>query len=715
MNLSRGRHTSALALLVSASMAMHAVGCGDSTSRRGEVLQEQHQRASLEEYIAQLEAAVTEAVRTRVIEAAVAPSLKRVFENDPELAKVNERHLNRLRAFYEARNFEPLFVEDGNLSEAGIFLAQTFIAVDRHGLNPDDFHAKEIQAALNRIASGLTASAHVDEIKFTEDDRTSLLAMLGSIYAESTKLPPIATTLDVMLNDASTSPVPRLAQIVGEIEALPSDGQLALNELDVLLADAWLRFGIAQRFGNLRYVDTETATQRQWIIMVDGKEYSTKQPGSPRREPVVDRTNFTTISGEDVALTFALESLENAASTGSFIESFDSLNPPFEQYTLLVQAGDRYRDIIRKGGWQELPAETTHLRAGDMGPQVAALRNRLAIEGYLPEPGEPLFNNELRRAITTFQATHQFEQSGIVSEETLASLNIPAERRLAQILVTLGHWRETRIGEDWDDEYIFVNVPDFHMELWDKQELITRHATVVGRPRVLSNGVVGRTILFSDELTYVVFNPYWNVPQSIWRNEYAHKIESDPTWLESNNFEIITNEQGNNFLRQRPGPSNALGFVKFLFPNEHDIYLHDTPSRNLFSRPHRAFSHGCVRVHDALGFSRILLQRDRDLSEDAARREVNRLLAMTGEQWITLRRFIPVHIEYYVVRVNEDGHTEFLSDLHRTDRPLVEAKEQEILKWVAQLQAQQANLAVPVDPEPAIVPAPTLNQAPSEL
>ena len=698
MNPTRGRQSAALAFALSASLALGAISCGDSTSRRVEVLLAQ-QQTTISDYLSQLEAALPDFVEAKAIQHAPAALVDTIFGDESLDLPIDPRHLDRLNDFYIARNYEPLFLEGDQLADRGVGMAQALISADRHGIQPDDVHASAIRDALERASSDASGSMDRSAIGLSEGERETLRAWLLSVLEEQEALPELNTTLEVIAGDAATSPLPRLAALVRDAEIEPSEATLALLELDILLADGWLKFGILQRFGNLRYVDTETAHARKWQIIVDGQEYSTRQPGSVRRDPELDPATLTRISGEDVALTFAMESLEAAAEHGDFATAFEALYPPFEQYRLLLQSSDRYRELVRKGGWETLPDETTALRVGDSGPLVRALRERLYIEGYLDEVGGDSFDSTLRSAVLEYQTTHQLSQAGTVTEPTLTSINISAERRLAQILVTMGHYRVTRIGEDFDDEYILVNVPDFHVELWDKEELITRMTSVVGRTRVLSGGrIEGRTVLFSDELNYVVFNPYWNVPVSMWNADYAAKIAEDPFWLQDNGFEIITTSEGGQLLRQLPSPNNALGLVKFLFPNEHDIYLHDTPQKHLFAHSHRAYSAGCIRVQGALDFARLLLQRDRDITERAARAEVNRMLARPDEQWITLRRFIPVHIEYFVVRVNEDGHTEFLSDLHRTDRPLVDEKEAEIQTWLERLSAQQANLAPAEEP-----------------
>jgi murein L,D-transpeptidase YcbB/YkuD len=324
--------------------------------------------------------------------------------------------------------------------------------------------------------------------------------------------------------------------------------------------------------------------------------------------------------------------------------------------------------------------------SGASAEHVLALRQRLAAENYLPADAVqiPAWDSPLGSAVEHYQTTHQLSITGTVSEETLSSLNVSAVRRLAQIHTTMERWRNARSLRHVHGEYIAVSLPDFHAELWDRDERVYRWRVIIGRTRnVRTRGggteVQGLTPLFSDTMLYVVFNPYWNVPRDIRNDEYQPLIDADPNWLFDNGFEMVTNADGSDFLRQLPGPGNALGVVKFLFPNEHDVYMHDTPTRNLFSRTIRAFSHGCVRVHEPLQLAHVLLQRDRDWSEFQTEAYIEDQLESGEEKWVSLTRPIPIHIEYYSVRGDDDGRMNFLADIYRHDRARVDELEARLL------------------------------------
>lgn len=589
-------------------------------------------------------------------------------------------HLRGLHDFYAQRGYHPIFTAGRHLNDIGIGVAQMVIAADAHGLDPERYHVPAIRAALEGTLSRADLPTVQGELRLSAADRDQLAAWLSEQRGADGSIPDVRATLQLIVHDSERTPLPSLTRVIQRRLAGTVPAADAGTSLELLLADAFLRWSIDQRFANLRYITTEMAHARGWRILVDGEVYSTRQPGSPRAEAAIDPSLLRDIDAETVALTFALEYLQDASDAGTIEASMEAIAPPFEDYHRLVAAAKQYRRYAMAGGWETLsgPAD---LRSGANEPRVAELKARLAAEGYFHgDIHDPRFDRELRSAVLQYQETHQLQLSGTLSQETLDSLNVSATRRYAQILVTLDRWRETRVGEDFDDEYIHVNVPDFHAELWAEGERVHRFKTIVGSTRRWrdENGemqVDGRTVLFSDELQYIVYNPYWNVPYSLWRRDYAEKIAEDPFWLLDNGYEIVPTPEGGELLRQLPGPENALGMVKFLFPNEHNIYLHDTPGRHLFNSNFRNFSYGCVRIEDALGFAALLTARDRGISLDAANAFIEKTLAEQTEQWTTLRTYIPVHIEYYTVRVDDQGYTNFLADFHRYDSPLVDELE----------------------------------------
>ncbi len=359
----------------------------------------------------------------------------------------------------------------------------------------------------------------------------------------------------------------------------------------------------------------------------------------------------------------------------------DGLRPPFRQYEALIEAHRQYRSFVQHGGWRALPHSVVGLKAGDEAPEVRLLKARLRAEGMWDGEDSEAYGPRLTEAVTLYQHTHQIWEKGWVTEETWRSMNVPATRRLRRIQQSLARWRSSRIGAD--DEFIFINIPDFHAEVWRGGERALRMKVVTGSARrewdEEAEEVVRprATKLFSDVMEYVVFNPYWNVPKGIVEDEILPKLEEEPEYLEENHYEWFETSYGNRVLRQTPGEHNALGLVKFLFPNAHDIYLHDTNEKFYFDYPIRAFSHGCMRVHEPFVLAEYLLKREGKWDEEVGFEQW--LDKEGGEVWLKLEEPLPVHIEYVVVRVDDHGRPHFLADVYHLDRvPMTERAAKEV-------------------------------------
>lgn len=621
---------------------------------------------------------LTPHIKSRIEELRKASTLEDRLGDTSLLLDITADNFRALQQLYSGRAYAPIFVRDGKLTDAGIIVSETMLTADSHGFDPTDFHASRIHEEIASLALYNQPKRIHGALELLPQDRDALMQWVREQLAEDDRLPSRASVLGLIVDGTEASPVPELSALIrdriAEVEPLTD----IAGNLELLLADGFLRWSIAQRFSNLRYITTDIANARGWRIIVDDEVYSTRQPGSPYSEPMPDPELLTDIRDSEVALVLAVEYFQSALKDDDFGRALREIAPPFKDYDDLVRAAIQYRAITLTGGWKQLE-ETEELSEGNHGPHVAALKSRLAAEGYFGgNTSDERFDSALRAALLLYQETHQLRSTATLTEETLTSLNVPAIERLAQIHVVLDRWRHTRIGEDVDDQYIIVNVPDFHVELWDKGERIHRMRAVVGATRHWrdEDGVMqvdGRTPLFSDVMQYIVLNPFWNVPTSLARR-YEREMEENPDWLEENGFEYIPTQEGGQLLRQLPGPQNAMGLVKFLFPNEHDIYLHDTNQRHLFRHAFRNYSHGCVRVADALDFAGLLFSRDKNISRSAGARFVRQKLEAGEDQWVGLHTPVPVHIEYYSVRVDDERHTNFLGDFHRRDRARVEAR-----------------------------------------
>ncbi len=353
--------------------------------------------------------------------------------------------------------------------------------------------------------------------------------------------------------------------------------------------------------------------------------------------------------------------------------TLDSLADRNRSYVVLRQALNRYRALAAEGGWSPVPDGPVRApRALDARP--ARRRPRLAGRGDLPAdaPGDSAtFNEAVGDAVQRFQQRHGLEADGVVGPNTLEALNVPAEARAEQIALNLERhrWLPKRLG----NTFLFVNLTDFRLSAYEDGALAFDMPVIIGEQG-------WRTPAFADTMSHVVFGPYWNVPASIAIEELLPQIREDSTFLARNNYEVV-NANGVPVdtsrlskaaladyevrIRQKPGPGNALGQIKFMFPNNYNIYLHDTPQEHLFARDERALSHGCIRVAGPVRLADYVLSDEgwpRD-SIRAAMREVE-------NRRVPVDRPIPVFIAYLTAWAAEDGTVHFREDLYDYDPAL---------------------------------------------
>jgi L,D-transpeptidase YcbB len=364
--------------------------------------------------------------------------------------------------------------------------------------------------------------------------------------------------------------------------------------------------------------------------------------------------------------------LSNALEEG-VTATVTSLAGAHDGFAPLLVALEQYRQIEADGGWPAI-ADGPLLAQGANSPRVEALRRRLAATGDLEarEDGS-LFDQKVVEAVKRFQTRHGLPVDGLVGPETLKSLNVPVESRLQQLLVNLE--RRRWMPRTFGSEYIFVNIPDFGLTAYRNNEPHLRMPVIVGKP-------MNQTPIFSDTLEYIVFNPYWYVPRSIAKEEILPEVQEDPDYLEKKNYELIDEDEQllnkdvkdifsveniENFtvrIRQKPGPANALGLVKFMFPNDHAIYLHDTPADQLFEASERDFSHGCIRVERPTELAEFLL------NGKWTREDILRALERSERQKIHLPQAIPVAIVYLTAWMDEEGTLQFREDPYGHDEQL---------------------------------------------
>ena len=342
----------------------------------------------------------------------------------------------------------------------------------------------------------------------------------------------------------------------------------------------------------------------------------------------------------------------------------EAVRPPHPEYAALQKALDDLIGQREKGGWTKVPSAAS-----------PALQERLTQGGFLKpgagngEPGA----GDVKAAVKSFQELHQLPATGIVDAATLAALNVPLESRMQQVAINLQRWRW--MPDDLGERHFFVNIPYFHLVARESGKPVMDIRVVVGKPG-------HNTPIFSEDMTTVVFSPYWNIPDTIAENETAPAVARDPNYLAKQGIEILrvsssgtqavnsSDVDWNNpdavkglVFRQKPGDGNALGHVKFLFPNQYNVYLHDTPADALFAKPGRAFSHGCVRVEEPEVLAEYVLKGYSEWPEQ----RIFDAMHSGNEQQVKLKEKIPVHIAYFTAWVDENGGLHFQPDIYGYD------------------------------------------------
>ena len=376
--------------------------------------------------------------------------------------------------------------------------------------------------------------------------------------------------------------------------------------------------------------------------------------------------------------------LRGAAQVEEFQGMVAPLRPNLPGYAELVKALAGYREILGHGGWPEVPGRS-RLRRGDRGARVAVLSRRLRITGDLRgSGGKPVYNRAVARAVARFQSRHGIPSDGILGAATLAALNVPVQVRIRQIQLNLERYRW--LPAEFGPRYIYVNIPDYELYGYDGGKPVLKMRVVVG------DEYGKATPVFADSMTSVVFRPYWYVPQRILVREILPRIRKERSYLVRHQFEVVDAKRESLVLnprrinwsrldpakfrvRQRAGsPTNPLGLVKFMFPNQFAVYLHDTPTRKLFNRPKRTLSHGCVWVEKPVELADYALAGQDDWDEKKIR-EAMQTAHSAGEdggagQTVTLERPLPVYIVYVTAFVR-DGILNFPRDPYGKDREAI--------------------------------------------
>jgi len=422
-----------------------------------------------------------------------------------------------------------------------------------------------------------------------------------------------------------------------------SPDQLAAR--DVLATDALIRFGYHLQFGKI----DPTRLDPDWNLT---RKLSNRDPA------------------EMVAQAVASPDLDRFLT--------DNLGPDGSFYNGLRKALARYRKLAAAGGWPTV-ADGPTLKPDDRNERVAALRARLAVtdsalQTSVTDPG--LFDAELVAAVERFQMKHGLDEDGVVGARTTEELNVSAEQRVEQLKVNLERTRW--VFRDLKPRFLVVNIAGFEVYLVEDSKIVWNSRVQVGKP-------YRKTPVFKKEMTYLVLSPTWTVPPTILKKDIIPKIKKNPAYLTDNNM-VLLDRSGNkvdisridlatispnNFpytVRQEPGPKNALGRIKFMFPNKHFVYLHDTPSRSLFNKAERTTSSGCIRVEKPISLAAELLGDPVNWSEA----KVEERISKASNETVKLNNPITVFLIYWTSVPDGDGDVRFFSDVYSRDQAVLE-------------------------------------------
>jgi L,D-transpeptidase YcbB len=334
---------------------------------------------------------------------------------------------------------------------------------------------------------------------------------------------------------------------------------------------------------------------------------------------------------------------------------FEEVNEP---YKLLKEHLKRYLAVAKAGGWPQITASSKTIKKGSTQPIVSQLKKRLEITGEMPgRDTSNVFNDSLENAVKIAQQEYGYKPTGTVNAQLIKDLNVPVDKRIEEIMINLGRMRW--MLTEPSGRLIVVNIPAFVLHVYEGKNKVFDMNVVVGKEG-------HNTVMFSGNLSTIVFSPYWNVPPSIVKKEILPKIASNPNYLASQNMEEVGTEDGVPKIRQLPGEKNSLGRVKFLFPNSFNIYFHDTPAKSLFEKDKRAYSHGCIRLQEPEKMAEYLLQDQPEWTPAKIEEAMN----AGQEQYVNLKKPVPVMITYYTSWVDDDGLLNFRDDIYGHDSTL---------------------------------------------
>ncbi len=474
---------------------------------------------------------------------------------------------------------------------------------------------------------------------------------------------------------ADDGPLPQVAILVKEIRAADLEGlrpeDYHLASIETLLAEILTHTGTNPPFEPEKLADLDLLLTDAFLLYGSHLLTGHVNPETIQSEWVIEK-RFADLA----------EILEAALHANDIEKALKDLRPPHPDYAALRNALLTYENIVSMGGWPEVPPGP-RMEKGDQGPRVGALRSRLIASGDLDlsdQNDHDLFDEVLEEAVRRFQVRHGLEVDGVVGRETLKALNVSVEERVRQLKANLDRWRW--LPQDLGWRYILVNIANFELDIVENGQIVMTMRVVVGRK-------YRHTPVFSGTMTYMELNPYWHIPPNIAKRDILPHAKGDRQYLVRKKIRIFQNWDDNApeirpesvdwskitpgslllKFRQEPGPDNALGQVKFMFPNKFNVYLHDTPAKELFEKTKRTFSSGCIRIERPIDLAAYVLQSDPEWTRERIRETID-----SGEtQIVRLPESIPVHLLYWTAWVDSDGTVHFRDDIYGRDKRLDKA------------------------------------------
>lgn len=749
--------------------------------------------AEAEQYVETWAPTVEQTLTERTEGASIARELKTVIDaaaaKEEGASQRNEPPYGIfVKDVYAEFEYQPHLVQHGKLTPAGEAIWTNIQTVADHALDPEPYHLVEISAAIEKLEK-VAPEVNTDDLHPTDSERKFASDWLLKKSQEDF---PLTEENYVALTDAllESSKSARLKEVMKGYEEL--GGKLAADSarLEQMLARDWVKFSrdvgnrhVREMFIHPRHDDYYNDPEIRKQNERNGADLASYKAGVMWRKAARVAESMKNHTGTLHQRIRA--SLRDVMTSDQPEKVAASVWPAQPEYKGLISEYKRYRAITDAGGWKEVP-QKKRLKVGSRDKVVKQLKERLQIEGYYPQDAEldTRYDEELAEAVRAYQRTHQMEVTGVPHRTFWRSLNVPAESRTEQIALNLARWRVSNIRHDEDETYVYINVPDFHAELWDKGERQMRFGIVVGNNDLVEDEETGdkeranRTpVPIAAYIDRAIYNPYWNVTPRVRTNEILPEVKEwvearyrrkkaaeddkyaalraalsgntspatdsqtgsaigsanpdptltntvgDPTgsptgatntedapptqdteeeevkpfrlepgsfdlasfpyvnpetgevdvsttipdnipgWYAENDYEVMHAGKKWEYVRMTPGDHNALGLVKVIFPNYHDVYLHDTNAKPLFQRDIRAFSHGCMRMAQPLDFAEYLLRRDGVYEEH----DIPEILKEGTYLPVFLKRQVPVFVEYRTVRVDSDGRANFLADIYDYD------------------------------------------------